>query len=176
MKRKLKSRKGLSLVETLAVVVILLLLGLVLNAGLRMAAGNYFELTARSETQLLLSTAGDALADELRFADNVRLEGEDCIYDSRSFGMDSRLVVSDGQIYVRSSSGEGAGEELKRLLPPGAYRWGRYQVTELKIVYHEESACFDVVLEVGEAEGNIGAETAFTIRCLNMGKPGGGGI
>lgn len=170
MKRKLRSGKGLSLVETLAAVVILLLLGLLLNAGLRMAAGSYFELTARSETGLLLSTAGNALTDELRFADNVRLEGEGCVYDSSSFGMDSRLVLQDGQIYVRSASGEGGGEEPKRLLPPGAYRWGEYQVTELKIVYHEESACFDVVLEVKEAEGDIGAKAEFTVRCLNMEK------
>ena len=68
MRKKLKSQRGLTLVETLCAVVILILLGLILNAGLQLSVRAYDDMTAETETELLLSTAADALADVLRFA------------------------------------------------------------------------------------------------------------
>ena len=49
MKRKLRNNSGVTLVEMLAVTVILILLGLMLNTGLMMAVGSYHDLTAEAE-------------------------------------------------------------------------------------------------------------------------------
>ena len=65
MRKKLRDTSGLTLVELLCGIVILVLLGLLVNAGIGVAAKSYRELTAAAETQLLLSTAADALASEL---------------------------------------------------------------------------------------------------------------
>ena len=66
MRRKLRAEKGVTLVEMLACAVILVLLGLMLNTGIQVAARSYHAITAKAETQLLLSTITDALADDLR--------------------------------------------------------------------------------------------------------------
>ena len=72
MTRKWKDSRGLTLVETLCAVAILVLLGLLVNTGLNLAMRGYRELTAQSELELLGSTLTSALADELRYAGRLR--------------------------------------------------------------------------------------------------------
>ena len=48
MRKKLRGEGGLTLVELLAAVVILILLGLLLNTGLQMAVRTYRAVTAQS--------------------------------------------------------------------------------------------------------------------------------
>ena len=74
--RPTMSSRGLTLVETLCAVAILVLLGLLVNTGLNLAMRGYRELTAQSELELLGSTLTSALADELRYAREVETEAE----------------------------------------------------------------------------------------------------
>ena len=76
MRKKLSRSEGLTLVEMLAAVVILVLLGLILNAGLHMALNSYRTMCAQSETELLLSTLLNTLADDLRYASDVEPVGD----------------------------------------------------------------------------------------------------
>lgn len=160
MKKKLACNDGLTLVELLAAVIILILLGLMLNTGLQMALKSYHDLTAEAELQLLLSTISDALADDLRYAREIREEGGELIYRSDFYGeggTGASLSLDGGQIFVNG----------KRLLPPGAYRNGAYAVQALTVSY--DGSCFTADLTVGEAEGTLSAEAQFTVRCLNAG-------
>ena len=160
MKRKLADDRGLTLVESLCTVVILILLGLMLNTGLNLAVKTYHDVTADSETQLLLSTAVAALSDELRYARSVQVDGDRLkSYNSTSYG-DNVTITYDtgydtGQIFVGGM----------RLLPAGAYRNGLYEVTQLDITY--AAPCFTVHLKVAEADGGASAETTVTVRCLD---------
>ena len=162
MKRKLADSRGLTLVESLCTVVILILLGLMLNTGLNLAVKTYHDATAGSETQLLLSTAVAALSDELRYARSVQVDGDRLkSYNSTSYG-DNVTITYDtgydtGQIFVGGM----------RLLPAGAYRNGLYEVTQLDITYTDASSLFTIFLKVAEAGGTISAETTVTVRCLD---------
>ena len=110
MRKKLRDASGLTLVELLCGIVILVLLGLLVNAGIGVAAKSYRELTAAAETQLLLSTAADALASELRFAQEVTAEaGRLTSYRSPSFGAHTTLELKEGRILAGG----------RHLLPPG---------------------------------------------------------
>ena len=71
MKRKLKDRAGLTLVEMLCAGLILSLMGLLLHAGLSMSMRSYLYLTAEAETQILLNSLTNAIAAELRYAHAV---------------------------------------------------------------------------------------------------------
>lgn len=157
MRRKLKKQAGLTLVEMLCAVVILILLGLMLNTGMQMAVRSYRELIADSETQLLLSTLADALSDDLRYAQEIEtdLNGNLISYQDASGGVVSLTIGPDGQ--ARAGG--------KRVLPPGAYGKGAYVVKTMDISFAE--GCFTVLLEVGEEAGSISAETTLTVRCLN---------
>ena len=64
MRKKLDSSGGFTLVEMLCAVAILTLLCLMLGTGMQAAMETYREITAESETQLLLNTLVDANADD----------------------------------------------------------------------------------------------------------------
>lgn len=157
MKRKLQTTDGTTLVELLCVTVVLVLLGLVLNTGLQMALKSYRDLTAEPEAQLLLSTAADALADDLRYARGIQTGADGTLdsYLSDSFPGRISLELSEGQILAGG----------KRLLPAGAYGNGRYQFTQLDI--RVAGSCLTVRLRVEEAGGSISAQAEFSVRCLN---------
>lgn len=167
MRRKLRSERGLTLVELLCTVVILMLLGLMLNTGLQMALRSNQDMTAQSEAQLLLSTLSSALADDLRYATNVepKAGGELISYDSDSYGSGASLKIdpSSGQVLANG----------KRVLPGGAYGNGAYEVVPrdgspdkaLDITYAD--GLFRIKLKVKQVNGEISAETEFTVRCLN---------
>lgn len=157
MRRKLKEAAGLTLVEMLAAVVVLILLGLMLNTGMQMAVRSYRTMIARSEVELLLSTLADALSDDLRYAQEVETDagGKLTAYQDASGHTVSLVIGSDGQVC--------AGD--KRILPPGAYGRGAYVVRTMDISFADD--CFTVALEVGQKTGEISDERTFTVRCLN---------
>lgn len=164
MREKLRDEQGLTLVEMLCAVAILILLGLMLNTGLQMAVRSYQDITARSEVQLLLSTLSDALADDLRYARDVETEDDGTLlrYSSDSYnsgGQASLEIGGNGQVTAGG----------KRVLPSGAYGNGAYVVKSMKITYESQAggSFFTVQLKVGQTEGEISAETEFTVRCLS---------
>lgn len=176
MRRKRNSESGLTLVEVLAAVVILILLGLLLNTGLQMAMNTYRAITAQSEVELLLSTAVDALANDLRYARDVSGSGDSFTYTSDSFGENTSLTLDEGQIMANG----------KRLLSTGAYGLnGAYQVKQVpgdtEIVTCTEDngeITFTIKLRVETTDGKISAETpdaGVIIRCLNPKKDEAGG-
>lgn len=163
MRRKLAGREGLTLVELLAAVVILILLGLILNTGIQLAMDSYRTMIAQSETELLLSTLADTLADDLRFAEDVTATAEKKLdsYFSDSYGEGTRLRLENGKVYA-----DGGGNTGMRVLPDGAYGLnGRYEVDVMEIGYKDR--VFTLTLSVKEKDGSIRAETELAVRCLN---------
>lgn len=180
MRKKLKDEAGFSLVELLAVTVVLMLLGLMLNTGLQMALNSYRTVVAQSEVELLLSTAVDALADDLRFAQDVTKTGDtvdsNFTYNSDSFGDEVRLAVDETTGQIMASG--------KRVLSTGVYGVkgadGKraYQVAKMLITYNDNNT-FTVYLKIESlADDSIFAETpngGVQVRCLNPNDTTGGG-
>ena len=165
MRKKLRSAGGLTLVEMLCAVAILVLLCLMMNTGMQMAVKSYDRLTAESETQLLLGSLSDALIDKLRYAVVTDT-------DTLSIG-DVRL--ENGRIVVVEKSGT-----VKQLLPDGAYgtdRW-EYDVELVKKedgsehqLYEYEDGKFTVHFKiVWTKDESVSAQTpegGLVIHCLN---------
>ena len=157
LKQILKNQSGFMLVEMLCVVLVLGILGLLLNSGMMMAMRNYHELTAASEVQVLLSTLADALIDDLRYARDVQVVGDDLqSYASDSYGSNTSFSLDGGQLLA-------AGQ---RVLPAGAYRNGKYELPDLPEIKYQ-NGCFTVSLSVQETGGGMSAETEFSVYCLN---------
>ena len=163
--KKLRAQGGLTLIETLAAAVILTLLCLALNSGMNVATHTYRSVTAESETQLLLSTAADALTQELRFAEPTSTAGGKLVeYTSASYGLGAKIKINDdGRLVVNDVP----------LLPSGVY--GKNGVYELSfgsdggsINYDPDKKLFTFTLRA-EQEGLAFAEQTFTVRCLNGG-------
>lgn len=155
--KKIHDDKGFTLVEMLAAALLLVLLCLMLSTGLNMALKSYRTMRAESETQVLLSTLTDALADDLRFARYVKADedGKLISYDSDSYNKNAKLTLSEGQLLANNM----------RVLPPGAYGNGAYVVDKLDIKYTD--GVFTIDLTVKEAGGDISASAQTQVRCLN---------
>ncbi len=161
--KKLRARGGLTLIETLAAAVVLTLLCLALNSGMNIAVHAYRSMIAESETQLLLSTAADALTQELRYAAPAQsTPGPLDEYTSASYGPGAKIKIdADGHLTVNDAP----------LLPTGVY--GKNDVYDLSFVgdgiqYDPNTKLFTFTLRA--AQGDLaGAEQEFTVRCLNGG-------
>ena len=170
VRRKMRARQGLTLVETLAAVIVLTLLCLALNSGLNLTVHAYRSLISESETQLLLSTAADALTTELRFAfpwSNNLEDAEEALlgtYQSQEYGFYSNIMIGedDGHLYVSNSSGD------HPLLSSGVYgKDGVYKLSLPQgILYNKKKHIFTFTLR---AEGQSFAEQEFTVYCINGG-------
>lgn len=94
MMRKLKGRGGFSLAETLLATLILLLVGLIMTTGIPAAKTAYEKVVLGSNAQVLLSTAVNALRDELGTAWEVTpsADSESITYFSANTG--TKSVIS----------------------------------------------------------------------------------
>lgn len=176
MRKKLKDSGGFTLVEMLCAVAILVLLTLMLNTGMQMAMHSYRAVTAESETQLLLNSLVDAVANELRCAHEVTADEA----GGFTYNGGRSLTVSEGRVVVAGGDVvEGQGELLPTGKPGaqggsygGAYHGGAYRVPDggMRIVYNQADRRFTVHLKVVWRDGEISAETpedGVSIRCLN---------
>ena len=189
MRKKLKEKAGLSIVELMAVVAVMTLLMMMMGTGFQMMLNTYQTMVAKSEVELLLSTAVDALADDLRYAkgvtgkigsgfsysydDTTKKWKNEKINDGFKFTSDSFGDVIELKVDVgESSPNKGqivavvAGDSDKRVLSTGAYgkvkdAYKEYRVTYLKITANADNT-FTIHLTV-EADGLNGEKiTAST--------------
>lgn len=87
--RKLKQKKGFTLIEMLACVVTLLLIGMIVSAGLNLATMSLREVTFETDSQTLRSTMDMYIGDILRHATDVKDN------DDKAHQGATDLVVSD---------------------------------------------------------------------------------
>lgn len=180
MRKKLKDTGGLTFVELLCAVCILVLLCLMMNTCLNMAVKSYRSITAESEAELLVSSISDALADKLRYC--VVTVDKNGKYKETSVGPIEETEDADGNVAVTAVTVD-AGQlkvDGKSLLPSAAYGAsgdfsmgyiGTYEVEQVTgkplVVYDPGTNCFTVSFTVTAAKAGISKTTEFTVRCLN---------
>lgn len=167
LRQKLKSSRGLTLVEMVAAAGVLALLGLMLHTGLFMAQDSYTKMTGEAESQLLLSTLSDLLSHELRYARDVVTDESGNLqrYTSVNYGRNTSLSLNENAQLEANK---------RQMLSGGAYGNGSYRIETWNIVYDETARLFTVQLKV-TGPGDISNETEFSVRCLNgaAGEEGG---
>lgn len=190
MMKKIKSEAGLTVVEMLAAVMVLVLLSLMVGTGISMTMHAYETVVAQSEAELLLSTAIDALADDLRYAWNVKpdssLDKTNFTYSSDSYDKDVWLDVdSDDKIIARNGKEDKTDYQQVLSINAGAYgsskSYKEYRIDDMFIDYKPDKNTFTIHLKVTDGSGitastpkfeNQTAEGAgITVRCLNPALP-----
>lgn len=96
IKTKLKNTSGLTLIEMLTVVLILLLVSAIVAAGVPAAIRVYNKVVDASNAQVLLSTVKTRLRDEIGMASSIKLSGADgthmtAISYDNSLGINNRI-------------------------------------------------------------------------------------
>ena len=83
---KLKNESGLTLVEMLCCVVVMLLVSIGMVNGVSLAVRNYESSLMSSESQVLCSTLTNLVSDELRYSGAVNWEADPIRFYSRTYG------------------------------------------------------------------------------------------
>lgn len=167
MARKWKDSRGLTLVEMLCAVAILVLLGLLINTGLHLAVRSYRDITAQEELELLAASLSNALADDLRYAQfpETNTGGSLQKYQSERYNGDTVLSIGKDD----ENDGKDKGQlyaNTYRVLPSGAYgSGGAYVVDHFEITYAD--GLFTVDLTVKQAAGDLSAKAHFNVRRLS---------
>ncbi len=157
--KKLHSRLGMTLAETLTALGVFAILSVALVVGTTAAWKVYQKAVVASEARTLQSTLTQALSNEVRYARNIQVTGGTVTFDSESFGPGASVVSSaDGKIKIK------AGEKQYDLLPEKAYTKGLEAMVEVSY----EDGYFKLILTVKHsllpAEGR---KTSFSVRALN---------
>ena len=88
---RLRNNKGMSIVELLSAIAVMLVVTVVLVTGVRLGVKAYTKSVSMSEAQILCTTLTTAVSDELRYAGTVHID------ESGSVGFFSQNVGGDSQ-------------------------------------------------------------------------------
>ena len=88
---RLRNKKGMSIVELLSAIAVMLLVTVVLVTGVRLGVKAYTKSVSMSEAQILCTTLTTAVNDELRYAGTVHID------ESGRVGFFSQNVGGDSQ-------------------------------------------------------------------------------
>lgn len=109
MKRKLRSRRGFTLAETMIVIVILSLMTAAGIAGISNVMASRVTMVRAADADILGSTAFQAIADELRFGQDIKIaaDGKSVELDSVTYGTGATLTLdSDGKLIFDSDGSQ----------------------------------------------------------------------
>lgn len=146
--RKIKNKKGFTLVEMLACVVTLLLIGMIVSTGMNLATMSLRETTFESDSQMLESTLNMYIGDILRHATDVKEDAtgvhftNDAYYiDEGSFNIDLSKSEISGAGYLTCTSTLDDSEYGIMVATEGAYA-GCLYIKDFTLNYDENKKVF----------------------------------
>ncbi len=163
---KLKNRKGFTLTEMLAAVIILLLATEITARGIGLAQEHYADSVNRSEAQMIVSTLADFVRSEITTAGEIKLSGtslESFLDESGRLGGRCELFLdsSDGKLLMRQKDDNEAkyypvkGSE-------GSYADG-LKISKFECIWNETAEAFDVEIIIEDKNSKEMAKNKFTV-------------
>ncbi len=179
MRKKLRSKRGLTLMEVLCAIAVMGLLTTAIAFALPATASTYKNLTSGAEASVLCSTLSEAVSQELRFASNIRplpgasfaSEGGPFLYDSQRFGPGVQLTVQTiGNVdcVALAAAADDSAQPLP-VVSTGAYTSNLKMQggSDTRFVYLPEKKLFYVALTVFNAQTQSYFWNEFYVRPLN---------
>lgn len=172
--RKIRDKKGFTLVEMLACVVTLLLLALIVSTGTNLAMMSLRETTFESDSQMLESTLNMYVGDILRHAKDVKTDSFDQVteftndvynIDDGNFGIDiSKSSISGAGYLVCTSS---LDESLTGTLVAneGIYAGSLY-IKDFSLTYDETRGVFTGSYTIVSSSTSATKNCEFTYRTI----------
>ncbi len=161
--KKLRNIRGLTMVELLCCILILLLSSALVALGANLAIRTYRECMESSEAQVLCSTLTTAISDKLRYCGSVT-ESTDGGF-SQIFIQNVGNVEGEGEAFQIAEDGTVTLGSAK-LLGSGVYP-RNLKVSKLEMSY--ASRVFTVTLEIADQNGNVLAKNeGFQVKRINL--------
>ena len=164
---KNKKTAGLTLVEMLCCVVIMLLVSIGMVNGVSLAVRNYQSSLMASESQLLCSTISSLVTDELRYAGAVDWSTSPVQFGSPSYGRCYFAQNDENQVTLNtvSEAGIDTGKSYK-LLPSRAYHFGMEAEVTLSKKDKSDNT-FLVTVRISDSKDRKLVENVFEVEKLN---------
>lgn len=163
IRKKLRSRRGLTLAETLAALAVFAILSVALVQGTTAAWKIYQKAVVASESRTLQSTLSQAISNELRYAENIEVKSGTVYFDSATYGQNVSIQFLDNKILI------GNEEDKFDLVPKKAYTSG----LKAKAIVTYENGFFNVYLTItntpltGDMVPPVNVEPTLIIQALN---------
>lgn len=159
---KQKRIAGMTLMELLCALAVVLLVSAGMVLGVSLAVRSYERSVSASEAQVLCSTLESIVSDELRYAGTLEYE------NGRVVGFFSQNHANQDSEYSRFRTDEQGRVLLgeQKLLPNNAYPHGLRATVELA-EYDRDTRIFTAVVTVTDRSGGTLAQTEFQVKQLN---------
>lgn len=140
IKRKLKSSKGFSLLETLVALIIVLLVASCVTIGISASNRVYKRSLFVSETDITAATIDIALSDVLRYAYDVNIKDTNTVsFSNKNYSIDDgHFVIKQGFLYINTTndiSDDVIGDHLKPLVGGSTYTASK--MTDFQLNYND---------------------------------------
>ena len=169
MKRQ-RNRRGFTLAETLAALVIVVLLAMSVQMGTMTALRTRTASRFQSESEILAATLNSALGDMLHYATCAKyIATSGLVYiNNPGYGIvNGQFVVKDGRLYVNATTGLSASDPNATLLTlTGAGAYTDLTVSGFKMLYDKDNCLFYGSYEINGPE-QAKKTIDFAFRSLN---------
>lgn len=164
MRKRLKAKKGFSLTEMLATVLIMSLVVASSVTGITAISSTYRKVLRQSNAEHLMTAVNTAMTGELSFAKYVN-EGITPVTDEATFYSATyrtcKYGVKDGKLIINSTK---LGE--KQIINDSTYPDG-LAIKELKVNYDDSTNKFTVEIKIGDAGVENILTNKFVVKCIN---------
>lgn len=164
MRKRLKAKKGFSLTEMLATVLIMSLVVASSVTGITAISSTYRKVLRQSNAEHLMTAVNTAMTGELSFAKYVN-EGITPVTDEATFYSATyrtcKYGVKDGKLIINSTK---LGE--KQIINDSTYPDG-LAIKELKVNYDDSTNKFTVDIKIGDAGVENILTNRFVVKCIN---------
>ncbi len=149
-RRKLRSRAGFTLAETLVVVLMALLTSGIVASTVHLAATHFRARTQEADAQLLCSSLSLFVQNELTYAGELKTTGADYQLESftdhvQGFGANCSFVDNEGRLAVRYNGGD-----LFEATGAGAYKGSKTLTEQCRIFYNDTPS--DITVDLSSTE------------------------
>lgn len=172
MARKLRSKRGMTLTELVASMMIIGLLGSAIAVGTMTAVRAQTTINLSSESSILCSTISTAVSDELRYAkrvDTITVGGVDYVsYYSQTFGSNAYIHTEEGRVVIGGKVKDSADPNDEGfwyyLLGEKAYTYDLQ--ADVEVVYNDTEDYFEVTVQILQGI-KVWASSDFIVHRLN---------
>lgn len=169
MKRQ-RNRRGFTLAETLAALVIVVLLAMSVQMGTMTALRTRTASRFQSESEILAATLNSALGDMLHYATCAKyIATSGLVYiNNPGYGIvNGQILAKDGRLYVNATTGLSASDPNATLLTlTGAGAYTDLTVSGFKMLYDKDNCLFYGSYEINGPE-QAKKTIDFAFRSLN---------
>ena len=170
LRKKLRSKKGFTLVELLVTVIVMLLVTEIISLTIQLSVKYYTKSVRASESQVVCSALATAVQEELQYATKISSNTSGYTYYSRArqHGSGCTIVTDGGKVYIKK------GSDLYGIVGSKTYTYDL--AAALTTSWDDTDKFFDVTIQVGPDADHDGtlesvlATQEFTVYPLNKGK------